>query len=261
MRESSATEGRGCARERRQIARAVLVCFFTSGATGLIYEIVWTRILGLIFGNTVHAITTVLAAFFAGLALGSALFGRLSDRWRRPLALYSLLEVGIGLTCLAIPLLFTVVERLALPIYQGTRDQPIAYSLLVFMMVFVLLLVPTTLMGGSLPALSRHFIGRLGDIGERLGGLYAINTFGAVLGAAGAGFVLLPTLGVARTIAAGATLNIGIGALTWAFDRHLKHLGSDEAPAVLAVEGPEASAPPDRTQALSRWSPSPFRER
>lgn len=240
MREGSGEEHSD--RERRQIARAVLVCFFASGATGLIYEIVWTRMLGLIFGNTIHAITTVLAAFFAGLALGSALFGRISDRWRRPLALYALLEIGIGLSCLALPLLFAAVERLALPFYQGTRDQPLLYSLLLFILVFALLLIPTTLMGGSLPALSRHFIRRLGDVGDRLGGLYAVNTFGAVLGAAGAGFLLLPILGVARTIAAAATLNIGIGVLTWTLDHHLKRLEGEEATAV-SPEVPEVSAP------------------
>ena len=242
-------EEQGGARERRQIARAILVCFFASGATGLIYEIVWTRMLGLIFGNTVHAITTVLAAFFAGLALGSALFGRVSDRCSRPLALYALLEVGIGFSCLAIPLLFAAVERLALPFYQGTRDEPLLYSLLLFFLVFATLLVPTTLMGGSLPALSRHFIRRLPDLGDRLGGLYAVNTFGAVLGAAGAGFLLLPVLGVARTIAAAATLNIGIGALTWTFDRHLRRLEREEPPAV-SPEVPEVSAPLVGTQAL-----------
>jgi spermidine synthase len=226
-----------------------MLCFFGSGSTGLIYEIVWTRMLGLIFGNTVHAITTVLAAFFAGLALGSALFGRVSDRWRRPLALYALLEVGIGLTCLAIPLLFTAVERLALPAYQSTRDQPLLYSLLVFVMVFTLLLVPTTLMGGSLPALSRHFIRNLEDLGDRLGALYAVNTFGAVLGAAGAGFLVLPMLGVSRTIAIAATLNIGIGALTWAFDRHLQRLEGEELPAV-TPELPQGASPLRGTQAV-----------
>lgn len=236
-------------RERRQIARAVIVCFFASGATGLIYEIVWTRMLGLIFGNTVHAITTVLAAFFAGLALGSALFGRVSDRWQRPLVLYALLEAGIGVTCLAIPLLFAGVERFALPFYQGTRDQPLLYSLLLFILLFSLLLIPTTLMGGSLPALSRHFIRHLGDLGDRLGGLYAVNTFGAVLGAAGAGFLLLPILGVARTIAAAATLNIGIGVLTWTFDQHLKRLEGEE-PRAASPEAPDSSAPLVGTQAL-----------
>ncbi|MBI4390252.1 MAG: fused MFS/spermidine synthase [candidate division NC10 bacterium] len=242
-------EGPSGARERRQIARAILVCFFASGATGLVYEVVWTRMLGLIFGNTVHAVTAVLAAFFAGLALGSVLFGRVSDRWRRPLALYAWLEAGIGLTCLAIPLLFAAVERLALPFYQGTRDQPLLYSLLLFFLVFAVLLVPTTLMGGSLPALSRHFIRHLGDLGSRLGSLYAVNTFGAVLGAAGAGFLLLPVLGVARTIAAAATLNIGIGALTWTFDRHLRRLDREEPPPAFPAV-PEVSAPLVGTQAL-----------
>ncbi|MGH7362050.1 MAG: fused MFS/spermidine synthase, partial [Candidatus Methylomirabilales bacterium] len=164
-------------------------------------------------------------------------------------ALYAVLEAGIGLSCLAIPCLFAAVEGLALPFYQGTRDQPLLYSLLLFLLVFAVLLVPTTLMGGSLPALSRHFIRRLGDLGDRLGGLYAVNTFGAVLGAAGAGFLLLPVLGVNRTIAAAATLNIGIGALTWTFDRHLRRLEREEAPAVSPGVA-RVAAPLVGTQAL-----------
>jgi spermidine synthase len=237
----------GVVEERRRLAHAVLICFFASGATGLIYEIVWTRMLGLIFGNTVHAITTVLAAFFAGLALGSLVFGRISDRWPRPLRLYAVLEAGIGLTCLAIPLLFAAVEQRVLPLYQATRDQPLVYSLLIFILTFGLLLVPTTLMGGSLPALSRHFVRHLGDLGDRLGTLYAVNTFGAVLGAAGAGMVLLPVLGASRTIATAATLNIGVGALTWMFDRRLQRLDSEKEP---PLPSPEVVAPLTGRQAV-----------
>src|SRR3990172_7447886 len=74
-------------REARQIVAAVLICFFFSGATGLIYEVLWTRLLGLVFGHTVFAITTVLSAFMAGLGLGSYLFGRIADRHTHPLSL------------------------------------------------------------------------------------------------------------------------------------------------------------------------------
>src|SRR3972149_6027810 len=84
----------------------LLVLFFLSGITGLVYEIAWTRILTLVFGHTVHAVSTVLAAFMGGLALGSYLFGRLADRVRRPLVLYAILELGVGLYALAVPSLF-----------------------------------------------------------------------------------------------------------------------------------------------------------
>ncbi|MBI2563007.1 MAG: hypothetical protein HYW08_11600, partial [candidate division NC10 bacterium] len=89
--------------EERQIIRAILACFFLSGATGLVYEVIWTRMLGLVFGHTVYAVSTVLAAFMGGLAAGSILFGRLADRSRHPVRLYGLLEGGIGLYCLATP--------------------------------------------------------------------------------------------------------------------------------------------------------------
>jgi predicted membrane-bound spermidine synthase len=100
------------------IRAGVLVCFFLSGTAGLVYEIVWMRMLGLIFGHTVFALTTVLAAFMAGLALGAYLFGKLIDRKGRPLQVYGLLEAGIGLYVLIVPFLFrgAQVAYLTLPL-------------------------------------------------------------------------------------------------------------------------------------------------
>ena len=83
------------------ILTLVVACFFLSGATGLVYEVLWIRMLGLVFGHTVFAVTTVLTAFMAGLGLGSWAFGRLADRRARPLRLYGFLELGVGMLCLA----------------------------------------------------------------------------------------------------------------------------------------------------------------
>src|SRR5436309_11793509 len=85
--------------------RLIWFCFFLSGATGLVYEVVWLRMLGLVFGHTVYALTTVLAAFMAGLGLGSVVFGRLAARVRDPIRAYGWLEIGIGLSCALVPVL------------------------------------------------------------------------------------------------------------------------------------------------------------
>src|SRR6476619_1384945 len=92
--------------DRQNVAWAILLCFFASGMSGLVYQVVWVRELVLVFGATTFAVSTVLTAFMGGLALGSYYFGRRSDTVARPLRLYGLLEIGIGIYGLAVPLIF-----------------------------------------------------------------------------------------------------------------------------------------------------------
>src|SRR5215471_20460830 len=110
----------------------VAICFFLSGATGLVYEVLWIRMLGLVFGHTVFAVTTVLTAFMAGLGLGSWAFGRLADRLRRPLRLYGLLEIGVGGFCLLVPLLLPMVARLYLGLARSVSLSFLTFSLAQF---------------------------------------------------------------------------------------------------------------------------------
>ncbi len=212
-------------REARQIIAAVFLCFFFSGATGLMYEVLWTRLLGLVFGHTVFAITTVLSAFMAGLGLGSYLFGKIADRHAHPLRLYGLLEVGIGVYALLTPVLLSKAEAFYIPLYRSLELSFFAFSLAQFLLIFLILLVPTTLMGATLPVLSRFFVHEIAALGGQVGRLYAFNTFGAVLGTYLAGFHLLPTLGIRISLLLAAIANIGIGALAVVFDRHLSQLG------------------------------------
>ncbi len=212
-------------REARQIIAAVLLCFYFSGATGLIYEVLWTRLLGLVFGHTVFAITTVLAAFMAGLGLGSYLFGKIADRHLHPLRLYGLLEIGIGIYALLTPLLLSKAEAVYIPLYRSLELSSFVFSLAQFLLSFLILLVPTTLMGATLPVLSRFFVREISALGGQVGRLYAFNTFGAVLGTYLAGFYLLPNLGIQISLLLAAIANIGIGALIIVFDRHLSRLG------------------------------------
>ena len=246
-------------KETRQIFAAVTVCFLCSGATGLIYEVLWTRILGLVFGHTVFAITTVLAAFMAGLGLGSYLFGGVADRSSRPLRLYGFLEIGIGVYALITPFLFSRAEDIYIPLHRAFGLSFFTFSLLQFLLIFLILLIPTTLMGATLPVLSRFFVRSLEVLGGQVGRLYALNTFGAVLGTYAAGFHLIPTLGVRTTLLLAAIANIGIGALAVVFDRHLRQLGREtpggQAEAV-AVTAPESDIPvpaPERPPAVAVW--------
>lgn len=198
---------------RRAILPVAVACFFLSGVAGLLYEVVWTRLLGLVFGHTVHAITTVLAAYMGGLALGSVLIGRRADRVARPLRLYGLLEAAIGLYCLATPLLFQAADRVYLWAFQALQPSPAGSTVLHLLLSAALLLPPTTLMGATLPVLSRAVVGSEGVAASQVGTLYAVNTWGAVLGTALTGFSLIPALGLRTTIWTGAALNLLVAAM------------------------------------------------
>lgn len=235
-------------RQLRRILIGVILCFTLSGVTGLVYEVLWVRMLGLVFGHTVFAITTVLAAFMAGLGLGSFLLGRSIDRQTRPLRIYGMLEIGIGLSCLAVPFVMPFVSALYLALHRALSLSFFAFSLAQFALIFLLLLVPTTLMGATLPVLSRFFAHEGTAVGRGVGFLYALNTFGAVLGTAFAGYFLLPSFGMRGTVYLAATLNIGLGVLAMIYDLHVQSLG-------LAAPAPGQAArgdAPDDARGFSR---------
>jgi spermidine synthase len=186
-------------------------CFFLSGATALVYEVVWLRMLGLVFGHTVYAVTTVLAAFMAGLGLGSLIFGRRAARLGDPIRAYGLMEIAIGLTCALTPSLFRLASIAYVPLHRLLDLSYDAFSLVQFALVFPLLLVPTTLMGGTLPVLSQSIVTPGEAMARPVGLLYAINTLGAVLGVGLAGYSLLPNLGNGATLTAAAAANVAIG--------------------------------------------------
>src|SRR4026207_1799601 len=110
------------------------VCFVFSGATGLIYEVLWARMLGLVFGATTLAVSTVLAAFMGGLAIGSGLAGRRGAAVKRPIRAYGLIEIGIALYALAVPFLFTFVDDLYAIIWQQFHPGFFAFSIWRFLL-------------------------------------------------------------------------------------------------------------------------------
>ncbi|MFT4624221.1 MAG: spermidine synthase [Myxococcota bacterium] len=206
------------AMRRERAVGALLPLFFVSGATALVYQTLWNRQLHLVFGTSTFAIATVLSAFMLGLALGGFALGRVADRLKRPLAIYGLLEVGIGLYALVFPPLLTAVGPIYLEIWRSFEPGPVAFGLVQFALLGVLLIVPTAMMGGTLPLLARFATERLGAAGDRVGTLYAVNTFGAVFGTWFAGFVLLPAYGLWLTTILASVANLALGAAAIALD-------------------------------------------
>jgi spermidine synthase len=204
------------------IVTAVLAAFFISGACGLIHETAWTRLLRHIMGNTTFSITTVLCAFMGGLALGSYLGGRFIDQRQDHMRVFAILEGGIGVYCLLLPWLIHFVEPVYAFIYQNTHTSFYAFGLLRFFFSGLILLVPATCMGATLPILSKFLTRSTGLIGKSVGTLYAVNTFGAVLGAFASGFLLIPNLGVNGTIYLASFFNLLVGAVGFWLYRHTK---------------------------------------
>ena len=196
-----------------------LFCFFFSGAAGLIYQVVWTRMLTQIFGNTTYAIATVLSAFMAGLAIGSYLFGQIADRGKNDFLLYGILEAGVGVYGFLVPWIFQMAQKVYGPIFGLNESYPFLFNLVLFFLSFVLLVFPTMLMGATLPVLSRFFVRSFAQFGRRVGDLYATNTLGAVIGCAAGGFFLIPTLGMRMTVFVAASVNLVIAAAILLIDR------------------------------------------
>ncbi|MBW1805603.1 MAG: fused MFS/spermidine synthase, partial [Deltaproteobacteria bacterium] len=194
---------------------AVLACFFISGLVALIYEICWIRKASLAFGSTTLAVSTVVAVFFGGLALGSYISGRYSEKTTQPLKVYALLEIILGLVTLLNPLLFSLAEDFSGLFYPFVMQSLPLLALIRFTIVLALILPSTILMGASLPLFCRQFVKNERSIGLSIGLLYGLNTMGAVIGCIMCGFYLIPHLGVNRTIWVGSVINILIGLIVW----------------------------------------------
>ena len=213
----------------RYIKPIVWLIFIFSGASGLIYQVIWMRQLTLIFGSTVFATSTVLTAFMGGLALGSYYFGKKIDESREsPLRIYALLEAGIGAFCLVWPLILTVLSALYVLIHRNVTSEFYTLSLIRFVLTFGVLLIPSTLMGGTLPVLTRFFVKRLEQLGTNIGILYALNTFGAVVGTVAAGFFLIEALGIRWTLGVGIAINFAVAAIALVLVRKASAIEAEE---------------------------------
>lgn len=226
-------------------AALLYILFFLSGTTALVYELVWVRELVLVFGGTTYAITTVLVAFMAGLGLGSYVAGRWARRLVQPGRVFGFLEVLIGLYALAVPTLLAVAEPAYRTLYDVTQQAPLLLNIARFAVGAMIVLVPATLMGATLPVLVRYVTAGGHTLGRSVGLLYGVNTFGAVLGVVLAGFWLLPTLGLTATTRLAAAVDIIVGIVAVNF-------------LVRVVRGkaaPTVAATPDRPRMPARGLP------
>ncbi|NNE10469.1 MAG: fused MFS/spermidine synthase [Gemmatimonadetes bacterium] len=198
----------------------VYLFFFISGAAGLVYELLWVRQLTLVMGGTTHAIATVLASFMAGLAIGSAIGSRYARRLARPLRTYGILEIGIGISAALTPFLFhSTVPLYRALVAQTGLETTLPLQIARFLLSFLILLVPTALMGATLPVLVEFASRRIARYERVPGLLYGLNTIGAALGAAAAGFLLIPHLGRARSMLVVCAANLTLGFLSLALSR------------------------------------------
>lgn len=228
----------------------ILLFFFLSGACGLIYEVVWTKLFALSMGGTTFAISTVLAAFMGGLAFGSRYGGKWIDRRGNPLVAYGLIEGAIGLYCLVVPPLVNSIPALLSPFYDNFYNSNLfLFGFMRFFLCVAILIFPTALMGASLPVLSKYYAGNKLKFGWEIGRLYAINTLGAGVGAFVAGFILLPFYGKTFSIHFAAAINIGICAVImfiWAVffrnNREAGAAGSSTTASSIAASAPDTSS-------------------
>jgi spermidine synthase len=208
-RAEAALPENGSATAGRVLLQAlVITLFFLSGASSLIYEILWMRMFTQVFGNTTAATSTVLAAFMAGLALGSYLIGSYADRHpQNAIRLYAYLEGMIGVFGLLMPVLIQVLYLIYGWVFRNFENNYVLMNSSRFILSLFLILVPTTMMGATLPVLSKHFVASHRTLCRWVGVLYGVNTFGAVVGSFVSGFFLVAWLGVTWTIYTAAAMN------------------------------------------------------
>jgi spermidine synthase len=193
------------------------VVFFFSGFSSLIYEVVWMRRLSLFFGSDVYSAALTLSAFMGGLTLGSLAAAKYSDHLKKPLVWYGLLEISIGIYALLFPTFLNAFSGEYRHIYQTFfATAPWLYNSFRILVASITLIIPTTMMGSTLPLVVKRFAQQRG-IGKYSGFFYSINTFGALAGVLGVGFVLLPNIGINTTTLVACCINVLIGSLAIGF--------------------------------------------
>jgi spermidine synthase len=194
------------------------LCFFASGAAGLLYEVVWSKELSYLLGNSLHAVATVVAAFLGGLALGARFLGPALGRRSDGARVYAGLEIGVAvLGVISLPVL-RGLDPVVGVLYRSFGGEGAAFAVARFALVFTLLVPPALLMGATLPVLVTRF--ERGRVGPTMAWLYAVNTLGAVAGTFAGGFVLLPSIGLSATTWVAAALNAAAAITAWAASRH-----------------------------------------
>lgn len=226
---------------------SVMLVYFCSGACSLIDEVVWVRLLKLTLGNTVYASSIVVSMFMGGLALGALIMSRYADRVKRQLRLYAALEILVTISALLMPWALQLAGVGYRWFFVKYQPQPATLLLVQVIVSALLLLVPTMLMGSTLPLLGRY-VTRLEDhVGHHVGKLYALNTLGAALGCFLAGFLFIRMVGVMGTLYIAAGINLFVAFAGWMLSRYY-----DPAP-MQVKKSPAKVQPPAAVEKAGAW--------
>ncbi|MFQ5587934.1 MAG: fused MFS/spermidine synthase [Nitrospiria bacterium] len=201
------------------MTRILCTIFFISGASALMLETLWFRQAGLAFGNSIWASSLVLSGFMAGLALGNGLAAKEGGRCRNPVRLYGIVELVIGVTGILLVYLLPMLGELLAPLFSALSGQPWLLNPLRLLTAFLLLLIPSTAMGVTLPFLTQALAAQDPIFGRVLGRLYGWNTFGALIGVVLTEFVLVEAAGVHATAWFAGLLNFAVAAISWRIGR------------------------------------------
>lgn len=185
-------------------ATLLRVLFFGSGVAALLYQLAWQRSLFVLYGVNLESVTAVVTSFMLGLGLGAVAGGEISRRWTgRVGTIFGALELGLALFGLfSLALLRAVGE--------ATVHLP---AVLITVLPFLLLLLPTTMMGATLPLLITHEVHRTGNVGRSVAGLYFANTLGSAAACFAAVFTIFPSVGLSGAVRVACALNLLVGAV------------------------------------------------
>ena len=188
------------------LRKLIIAAFVLSGMAALIYELVWIRPIQFVLGSTIYTASIIFAAFMAGLALGSFIISKYVDKIKNLPQTYALLELGIGLYGVLLLLIFNQLPDLYRVIYTLHQTNFYIFEFIQFFLIFLVLLIPTTLMGATFPVIAKFYTKE--KIGKGVGTIYSANNIGAIIGSFLAGFILIPLLGIKLSIIFAALINI-----------------------------------------------------
>src|SRR3989344_3917815 len=190
--------------------KLLLTAFIFSGMAALIYEITWIRPLQFLLGSTIYTISIIFATFMLGLALGSLIISKHIDKTKNLPATYALLEIGIGLYGVLLMSIFNLLPKVYNSLYSFHTNFYL-FEIVQFLLVFAVLLIPTTLMGATFPIIAKFYIKE--KIGKGIGEVYSANNLGAIIGSFATGFILIPYFGIKGSIIFAGLVNIIVGCL------------------------------------------------
>jgi spermidine synthase len=192
-----------------ELRKLLLIAFVLSGMAALIYQVTWIRPLQFLLGSTTYTISIILAVFMGGLAIGSYLIAKHVDEIKNLPMAYGLMEIGIGIYGVLLLSIFNLLPKVYNNLYW-LHGNFYVFMFVQFLLVFIVLLVPTTLMGMTFPVVAKYYTK---TIGKGIGEVYSANNIGAIFGSFGAGFILIPLIGIKGSIIFAGAINIIVGSV------------------------------------------------